>query len=109
MQDISSIIKSHSKKIKVTTNQNHQNLLVTVERSLLVLLMVTAYNKMLYTVVKSSQETSSPIALRYADVIIIQKIRCKALWDRYADKHSKQNGIFTGASSRKQTLYIERR
>ena len=49
------------------------------------------------------------IVLRYADVIIMQKIRCKALWGRYADKHSKQNGIFTGASSRKQTFCIERR
>ena len=57
-----------------------------------------------YLILKNSRLI---IALRYADVIIMQKIRCKALWDRYGDKYSKQNGIFTGASSRKQTLYIE--
>ena len=39
------------------------------------------------------------IALRYAGAIIMQKIRRKALWDRYADRHSKQNCVFTGAAA----------
>ena len=29
----------------------------------------------------------------------MQKIRRKALWDRYADRHSKQNCVFTGAAA----------
>ena len=45
--------------------------------------------------IKQCHLDKKSIALRYADVILMQKIRRKALWDRYADKHSKQNGIFT--------------
>ena len=41
-------------------NQNHQNLLVTVEAELFALSMVTAYNEMWYAVVQSSQGTSLP-------------------------------------------------
>ena len=46
--------------LKVTMNRNHQNLLVTVETSLLVLLMVTLTVKCDIEV-KSSQGTNIPI------------------------------------------------
>ena len=37
----------------------------------------------------------------------MQKIRRKALWDRYADNHSKQNGVFAGGRSRKHSILKE--